>query len=154
MHALSCIMGGLIIECHNKVRDKLFYLSQRSFTSSYVGTKPLIHQGRTRSELEIRQGSDKHKDSRGDVTIQGLWDRQVESLIYVKLGDDDVDTYKYEAMTSLLARWENIKKDKHCNQCHDQRKHFPPFFLSVDGMLGREALVEISQLSRVMGDKR
>ena len=85
-------MGGLIIECHNKVRDKLFYLSQRSFTSSYVGTKPLIHQGRTRSELEIRQGSDKHKDTRGDVMIQVLWDRQVDAIIDVKLGDSEADT--------------------------------------------------------------
>ena len=71
-HALSCSIGGLVIARHKKIRDKLLYLSQRAFTSASIRAKPLIYQGRTRSELEIRQGSDKHKDTRGDVTIWGL----------------------------------------------------------------------------------
>ena len=38
--------------------------------------------------------------------IPGLWDRQVDAIIDVKLGDgDDADTYKYEPMTALLAWW-------------------------------------------------
>ena len=50
--------------------------------------------------------------------IQGLWDRQFDAIIDVKLGDADPDTYKYEPMKSLLARWEKIKKDKHSKPCH------------------------------------
>ena len=57
-------------------------------------------------------------------------------------------------MTAPLARWEKIKKDKHSKHYHDQRKHFSPFVLSVDGMLGREALVVHSQLIRAMSEKR
>ena len=38
--------------------------------------------------------------------ILGLWDRQVDAIIDVKLGDTDTDTYKYDTMTKLLARWE------------------------------------------------
>ena len=79
--------------------------------------------------------------------IRGLWDRQVDANIEVKLGDADTDTYKYEPMTSLLARWEKIKKYKHSKHCNDQRKHFLLFLLSVDVMLGRESLVMLSQLS-------
>ena len=86
--------------------------------------------------------------------IQCLWDHQVKTIIYVKIGDADVDTYKYEPMTVLLARWKNIKKDKHGKHCHEQRKHFLPFVLSVYGMLGREALAVISQLSQVPEKKR
>ena len=82
--------------------------------------------------------------------IQGLWVCQVDAIVEVKLGDADADTYKYDPMTSLLARWENIKKDEHGKHCHDQRKQFLPFVLSVEGILGREALVVLSQLSRVM----
>ena len=85
--------------------------------------------------------------------IQGLWDRQVNVIIDARLGDAGADTYKYKPMTSLLARWEKIKKDKHSKNCHDQRKHFSPFVLLVDGMIGREDLVIISQLSRVMSEK-
>ena len=64
------------------------------------------------------------------------------------------DTYKYETMPALLSRWENMNQDKHGKHCHKQRKRFLPFVLAVNGMLGREALVAISQLSRFMADKR
>ena len=43
--------------------------------------------------------------------IRCLWDRQVKAIIDVKLGDSDTDSYKYEQMSALLARWETIKKD-------------------------------------------
>ena len=85
--------------------------------------------------------------------IRGLWDRQVDAIIGVKLGDADVDMYMYEPITLLLARWEKIKKDKHGKHCHGQRKYFSPFVLSVDRILGREALVMLYQLSRVMAEK-
>ena len=37
--------------------------------------------------------------------IQSLWDRQVDAIIDVKLGEADVDSYKYKPTTALLARW-------------------------------------------------
>ena len=66
-HTLSCSIGGLVIARHNEICDKIFYLSWRAFTSAYVRVEPLIHKGRTRSKKKILQGSDKHKDTRGDV---------------------------------------------------------------------------------------
>ena len=36
--------------------------------------------------------------------IRGLWDRQVEAIIDVKLGDADVDSYKYESMAALFTK--------------------------------------------------
>ena len=54
---------------------------------------------------EKHQGGEKHKDTRLDVMIKGLWDRQVEAIIDVKLGYADADTYKYKPMTVILARW-------------------------------------------------
>ena len=75
-------------------------------------------------------------------------------MIDVKLGDADAETYNYEPMKSLPSRWENTKKDKHGKHCHNKQKLFLPFVLSVDGILGKEALVVISKLSRVMAEKR
>ena len=85
--------------------------------------------------------------------IQDLWDRQVDAIIDVKLGENDADTYKYEPMSSLLARWEKIKKDKHGKHCHDQRI-FLTFVVSADGTIGREALVVLSQSSRFMSTEK
>ena len=36
--------------------------------------------------------------------VRGLWDCQVNAIIYVKLGDADADSYRYEPMIALLAR--------------------------------------------------
>ena len=54
---------------------------------------------------------------RGDAMIRGLWDRQVEAIIDVKLGDPGTDSYKYEPMAALLAWCETIK---HSNHSHNQ----------------------------------
>ena len=64
-HTHGCSIGSLVIAHHNKIRDELLYLYQHAFTSASVRAKPLIYQGRTRSEQEIRKGSDKQYDTRG-----------------------------------------------------------------------------------------
>ena len=79
--------------------------------------------------------------------IRGLWDHQVDAIIDVKLGDTDADAYKYDPMISLLERWKIIKKYKHGKQCHNHRKRFSLFVLSVDRILEREYLVVLYQLS-------
>ena len=86
--------------------------------------------------------------------VQGLWNRQGNTTIEVKLGDADANSYKYEPIAALLARSETIKNDNHGKHYHDQRKHFSLFVLAVDGMLGRESLVVLSQLSLLMVYKR
>ena len=72
-HVFICSTGVLVILCHNKIYDELLYLYRRAFTPASVRAGPLIHQGRTRSDKETRQGSDKEKEIRGDMMIQGLW---------------------------------------------------------------------------------
>ena len=56
-------------------------------------------------------------------------------------------------MVTLLNQWEKIKDDKHVKQCHKKQKHVSPFVISVDGILGAEALVVLSHLSQLMADK-
>ena len=73
-HTLSRSKGGLAIVRHNEVRVELLYLARRAFTSAPVHAEPLIRQGRTRSEREIRQGSDKDKETarrRDDTRFMG-----------------------------------------------------------------------------------
>ena len=41
-----------------------------------------------------------------------LWVHKFNAIIDVKIGDADTDTYKYEPMTALLARWVMIKEYK------------------------------------------
>ena len=93
-HALICSTGCLVIVRHNEIRDKLFYLSQRAFTPALVSSKTLICQGCTISEKDIHQGSNKDKETRGDVIIKSLWYQQDEAIIDVKIEDADKDDHK------------------------------------------------------------
>ena len=86
--------------------------------------------------------------------VRGLWGRQIEAIIDVKLGDTDTNLYKYEPIAALLAKVGNYQKDKHSKNCHDQRKHLPPFVLSMDIILEREALAVLLQLSWFMAERR
>ena len=79
--------------------------------------------------------------------VLGLWYQQSEAIIDVKLGNYDANSCKCAPMAALLTWWETIKKDKHGKHCSNQQKHFSTFVLYVDGILGREALVVLTQLS-------
>ena len=100
----------------------------------------------------MRQGSD-ISETRDDVLIRGLWERKTDAIINVKFVDSDADTCMFEPMVTFLAWWEKKKKDNHCKHCHEQQKHFSPFFLSVDGMLGREALVVLANFIQLVAEK-
>ena len=46
-----------------------------------------------------------------------------------------------------------MKKYKNGQHCHNQRKHFTPSILYVDGMMGKEAQVVLSTLSQIVANK-
>ena len=56
-------------------------------------------------------------------------------------------------MDKLLAGWEKTKKDKDGQAYYDQRRHFSPFFLLVDGIMSKKSLVLLTTLSRLMATK-
>ena len=152
-HTLIWIRRGQVIARHNVVHENLLCLARRAFTSSSVRARPLIHQGHTRSERDIRQGGDKYKETRGDVMIPVSCNLKTDVIIDVKLGNSDADCYKYEQMAALLAWWESVNKDNHGKHCQNQQKHFSTFLLSIVCMLGREALVIIEKSSQTMAAK-
>ena len=128
------------------MRDKLLYPTRRAFSPNCVHTALLIHPGRSRSIEKERQGR-RRLETRGDIIIWELWESKTEATIDVRLGDPECDTHKKEPMGMLLAWWEKEKKDKNGKHCHKQQKRFPPFVLPVYGMLGKEALCVLVNLS-------
>ena len=68
-------------------------------------------------------------------------------MIGVKLDDAAEYTYRFDPMETLLYQWEKMKKDKHGKHYHEQPTYFSLFFLSVDGILGSEALDILANLS-------
>ena len=91
-------------------------------------------------------------DTRGVVLIGGLRKSQTDTIIDVRFGYSDVDTYWKEPTDKLMVFWE---KEKKYNMVSNVTKNriFSPLFLSVDGILGKEALVVLTNLSRPMVTK-
>ena len=72
-HVLICRHVGLVIARQNEVCGEILYISRQAFPSNCVRGNPLIHQGLSRSEEEVRQGV--HiLETRGDILIQVLWE--------------------------------------------------------------------------------
>ena len=46
-----------------------------------------------------------------------------------------------------------MNKDKHVKHFHDQREHFSPFLISIGGIIVKEALVLLANLSQLMAEK-
>ena len=87
-HGLICSHRGLIISHHNQVHDEILYLNQQDFPSNCVPGEPLIHQGHSRSEEEVRQGRN-GLETWCDVLIWGLWESQTDAIINVIFGDSN-----------------------------------------------------------------
>ena len=63
-------------------------------------------------------------ETRGDLSIQCIWEIQTEAIIDVRFGYADAETWNPVIMDKLLAGYDKINKDKHGQTCYDQRKRF------------------------------
>ena len=62
-------------------------------------------------------------------------------------------TYRSKDPQAVLASQEKLKKRKYLRACLNQRRHFTPFVVSVDGLLGREAVTVLQKLSSRIAEK-
>ena len=86
-------------------------------------------------------------ETRRDVLIWGLWESQTDAIIDVRFGYSGVDTYNNEPIDNLQACWMKHNKDNQGNHCNNEQKYFPSFFISIDGIIGKKALIVLANLS-------
>eukprot|EP00957_Ditylum_brightwellii_P028195 2129152-Ditylum_brightwellii.AAC.1 len=67
--------------------------------------------------------------------------------------DMDAKSYILKPLEKALLVWEKEKKAKYLQACLNQNKHFSPFVVLVDGMLGKEACMVLKQLSQKLAAK-
>jgi hypothetical protein len=156
-HALSCKKGGLVIFRHNEIRDELVYLAGKAFTPSAIRDEPLIHPCRVAKEVKTTPTSSASKpvseDDRGDILIRGFWDPGTDCIIDVRVTDMDQPSQIATDPAKVLRKHENEKKRKYLQACLEQRRHFSPFVVSTDGLLGREASCFAKRLSQKLAIK-
>ena len=111
-HELRCPNGELVVTCHNDIRYEIIHLVKQDFSPNCICGEPLIHLGHSICEEEVCQGGCV-PESRGVVSISGLWVFQLEEIIDIRFGDSDADSWKPARIDRLLVGWDKIKKDKY-----------------------------------------
>lgn len=161
-HALACKKGALVLIRHDEVRDELANLAARALTPSRVRDEPSIYPSRScapstasqQPTSPVRRNLQKTAgDERGDISIRGLWSRGVDCIIDVRVTDTDAKSYKDQDPSKVLANQEREKKRKYLNLLLDQHKHFTPFVVSVDGLIGKEAHTLVKKLAELLAEK-
>ncbi len=164
-HALECKTGGLVISRHNEIRDELCDLAGRALFPSAVRDEPKIYPSHP-AEPETTSASPaepavtrnlrrnaSNTEDRGDVLIRGLWARGTDCIIDVRITDTDAASNRSKDPLKVLANHEREKKRKYLQPCLHQRRHFTPFVVSTDGLIGSEGKALLQKLSALMADK-
>jgi hypothetical protein len=160
-HALECKKGGLVISRHNEIRDELCDLASRALTPSSVRDEPKIHLSRSKEEMKATEAKSavsrnlnkSQSEDRGDLLIRGLWARGTDCIIDVRVTDTDCKSQRSSDPMKVLETHEKEKKKKYLKPCLEQRRHFTPFVVSTDGLIGREATTLLKKLSALIAEK-
>ena len=152
---LNAKKGGLVISQHNEVRDELGDLAAKAFIPSMVCNEPRIHtsctMGTKTAQAEKSQVNQNLKKSQnedhGDLLIRGLWAHGTDCILDIHVTDTDANGYQSKDPKKVLAAQEREKKNKYLQPCLDQHRHFTPFVISTDGLMGKEAKATIQRLS-------
>jgi hypothetical protein len=159
-HALGCKKGGLVILRHNEINEELCDLASKALVPSAVRVEPMIQTKRTaegssspEAKPPVQSLSRSNEDDRGDLLIRGFWARGTDVIVDVRVTDTDSKSYRSRDPHKVLAAQENEKKKKYLQACLEQRRHFTPFAVSTDGLIGREAGELLKRLSLRLADK-
>ena len=84
--------------------------------------------------MNASSSSDSLNADRGDLLVRGFWEKSTDTIIDVSVTNLDSKSYKNLSPKKALERQEKEKKKKYCKPCENQRRHFTPFVVSMDGM--------------------
>ena len=149
-----------MITRHNEIRDELADLASKAINPSAVRDEPKIYPCRPAKELKtsetkpVVKNFQKHQgEERGDLLIRSFWENGTDTIIDVRVTNLDANTYRNKAPMKALAEQEKQKKKKYLEACLEQRRHFTPFVVSTDGMIGKEGKALLKNLASRLAEK-
>jgi len=90
---------------------------------------------------------------RGDLLVRGFFSRSTDTIFDIRVQDLDATSYVDKDPLKCLMASEQEKKQKYHNKCHESRRTFVPFVVSVDGMLGPEAINTLQRIAQRFSEK-
>jgi hypothetical protein len=162
-HAHECKNGGNVIMRHNEVAYTVGDLFSMALTPSAVRNEPLINSGCPAVTVKDVNPSNPalthnlHKnqggDLRGDLCIRGAWEKPVSCVVDISITDTDAKSNISRDPAKVLEAREKEKKRKYLALCLQNRRHFTPFVVSTDGLIGKEAKALLQRLSSLLAEK-
>ena len=142
---------------HNEVRDEIGDIVLKAFTLTAGRDEPRIHLSRpaaTESQSSsARPSVATPSDERGDLLIRGLWQKGTDGIIDVRVVNLDAASHSRKNPHKVLRAGEREKKQQYLVSCLAQWRHFTPFVVSADGLLGDEAEALAKRLSSKLAKK-
>jgi hypothetical protein len=128
------------------------------YSLATVGTVDTATVYRTRGEIETHnvvkdtEGMSTPTEGRGDLLIRNLWKHQTDCILDVHITNLGAPSNIHRKPEAVILSQEREKK-KYLQACLDQRRHFSPFVVSCDGVLGKEAKVVLQNLTGSLAKK-
>ena len=131
--------------CHKNIHDGVADLAGTAFTPTHLRDDPLIFAGCAVKRPKENPARSKAKSSipqleateqKGDLLIRDLWNNGTESVHDMRVMNNDAKLLLEKTPEKSLQESEQANKKMYLEACLQQRRHFPPFVASVDGLTG------------------
>jgi hypothetical protein len=164
---MNCKKGGLIIQRHDELKYVLGSICQIAVGHSLVHDEPEINTSLLQENTKVKNKSTVNNnkqpstrksradrgDERGDLLVSKFWDNVNATIFDMRVTYLDGPTNSTKAVDTILRQHEQEKKNKYLGPCIKARKHFTPFVVSTDGMLGPEAKKTLQRASGKIAKK-
>ena len=137
-------------------------MAAKAIIPSAIRNEPLIHSSCPADKMPdlvpknptVSRNLHKNRgEIRGDLCIRGLWNKGTDCIIDVRVTDTDAKSNLSKDPAKVLETHEREKKRKYLEPCLAQRRHFTPFVVSTDGLIGKEAASLLKKLSTLLSEK-
>ena len=81
-----------------------------------------------------------------DLAVRGAWTHQTEALFDIRVVNTDAQSYLSKSAIDVLTMAEKEKKVKYQSACEERRAIFTPLCVSVDGLIGKEAVSFVKRI--------
>ena len=159
-YAFCCKVSGLIHSRHNESCNSLVWLACAGFQPSNVRDEPHTTHRDNERKYECKKltesQTEMHCEINSDlcnILIRGFWDSNTDCIIDVRICNVNQASYLTRKPASIVQSAENEKKKKYLEPCLEQRRHFTPFVISCEGLLGKEADIFLKHLSMKFAEK-
>ena len=142
-HALRCNVGNSIGNRHDAIRDEIYDWASYAWPKSGLRKEP----------RNTPPSDPARSQNRCDVGIRGLFKRGIWTFVDVTIINSEGKTHSKVSPDKALHNVEQAKRRHHKDELLASRRHFSPFGMTTDGLLGSAAVTLVRRLASAISEK-